>query len=237
MRILAVIYQDMCGAGVFGDEARVLGHHFVEWRPAEGPLPEPVSAYDAAIAFGGGMQADEDDRYMWLRPSVEILAQALQARVPMLGLCLGGQMLARAAGGAVGPAPQAECGFDQVQLTDAGEEDPLFAGQPRTLRVFQWHSYSFDLPPKATALARSPVCLQAFRVGDRAWGLQWHPEVTAETVLDWAGVAVPASRGVPVKLEVARLRAELDAGMGRANAEGRELCRRFLAFADQARSG
>jgi GMP synthase (glutamine-hydrolysing) len=236
MRILAVIYHDLCGAGVFGDEARALGHEFVEWRPADGPPPAPLSAYDAVIAFGGGMQADEDEHYPWLTPAVDMLAEGVETGIPTLGLCLGGQMLARAAGGAVGPAAQAEWGFDEVQLTDAGHRDALFAGRPQTLRVYQWHSYAFDLPPGAVALARSPVCLQAFRVGELAWGLQWHPEVTAQTALAWSEVAVPATRGVPVALDRAQLQGAVTESMDEANQEGRELCRRFLQLAENARA-
>jgi GMP synthase-like glutamine amidotransferase len=183
------------------------------------------------MAFGGGMQADEDERYPWLRPAIDVLAEGLERGVPTLGLCLGGQMLARAAGGAVGPAEQAEWGFREVQLTDAGRQDPLFAGQPEALQVFQWHSYSFGLPPNAVALARSPVCLQAFRVGDRAWGLQWHPEVTSETVLDWAHKAAPAPGGVPVKIDLAQLQAAVSAQIEQTNLDGRALCRRFLELA------
>jgi GMP synthase (glutamine-hydrolysing) len=236
MRILAVIYHDVCGAGVFADEALSLGHELVEWQPADGGPAEPVSAYDAVIAFGGGMQADQDELYPWLRPAVQTLAAGIDQGIPTLGLCLGGQMLARAAGGAIGPAPEAEWGFDQVKLTDAGRRDPLFAGLPSTLNVFQWHSYSFALPPHAAALAQSAVCLQAFRVGDRAWGLQWHPEVTAETVLEWAAKSVPATRGIPVNIDLPQLRADLAAGMTQANREGRELCRRFLKIAERVRA-
>jgi GMP synthase-like glutamine amidotransferase len=188
------------------------------------------------MAFGGGMQADEDERYPWLRSALDVLAEGLERDVPTIGVCLGGQMLARAAGGAVGPAKRVEWGFDEVQLTNAGRLDPLFAGLPRTLHVYQWHSYAFDLPPGAVALARSPVCLQAFRVGERAWGLQWHPEVTAETVLDWSRTAVPAPRGAPVEIDLVQLEAAVSARMAHINRDGRALCRRFLQLAQQARA-
>jgi GMP synthase (glutamine-hydrolysing) len=234
MRILAVIYHDLCGAGVFGDEAVSLGHAFEQWLPTDGPPPRRVSDYDAVIAFGGGMQADEDELYPWLAPAIDVLAEAIDRRVPTLGLCLGGQMLARACGGVIGPAERAEWGFDEVQLTAAAAQDPLFARQPARLRVYQWHSYSFALPPNAVALARSPVCLQAFRVGDRAWGLQWHPEVTGETAMQWAATAVPASGGVPVEIDLTRLQADVGSQMQQANREGRALCRKFLALAEKA---
>jgi GMP synthase (glutamine-hydrolysing) len=236
MRVLGVINHALCDAGVFGDEAIAGGHQFDEWQPSERPLPRPLADYDAVISFGGGMQATEDERYPWLRTALDVLKDGLEREVPTLGLCLGGQILARAAGGAVGPARRPEAGFHQVQLTDAGRRDPLFAGLPRTLPVYQWHSYSFELPPDAVALASSPVCLQAFRVGERAWGLQWHPEVLADTALMWAQIAIPAIDGVPVDLDPAQLTVAVSERMEQANRDGRELCRRFLRIAQDARA-
>jgi GMP synthase-like glutamine amidotransferase len=104
MRVLGVINHALCDAGVFGDEVIAGGHEFDEWQPSEGPLPRPLAEYDAVISFGGGMQATEDERYPWLRTALDVLEDGLERELPTLGLCLGGQMLARAAGGTVGPA-------------------------------------------------------------------------------------------------------------------------------------
>jgi GMP synthase-like glutamine amidotransferase len=236
MRVLAVINHDLCDAGVFGDEVIAGDHEFEDWLPSQGPLPRPLADYDAVISFGGGMQADQDERHPWIRTVLDVLHASVEREVPTLGVCLGGQMLARAAGGAVGPAPQAEAGFDEIELTEAGQQDPLFTGLSRTLPVYQWHSYSFGLPPHGVALASSPVCLQAFRVGSRAWGLQWHPEVRAETALMWAQLSIPAVNGVPVDIDPAQLAAAVSERMQQANEDGRELCRRFLRIAEQARA-
>ena len=235
MRILAVIHHALAGAGLFAAESATRGHEFDQWQPTEGPLLRPLSEYDAVMAFGGGMQADEDELYPWLRTALDVLREGLEREVPILGVCLGGQMLARAAGGAVGPAQRSERGWDVVQLTPAGMRDPLFAGQPRTLDVFQWHSYAFELPPEAVALARSPVCLQAFRVGERAWGLQWHPEVTADSIRVWAKRQVPPPGQDRVEVDPAVLEAAVSTRMAQTNREGRELCARFLRIAEHAR--
>ncbi len=234
MRVLAVIHHAVSGPGVFAGEAVARGHAFEQWEPADGPPPRSLSDYNAVMAFGGGMQVDEDERYPWLRTVLDLLREGVEREVPILGVCLGAQMLAHAVGGAVGPAPRAERGWSSVELTGAGRQDPLFAGEPRIFEVFQWHSDAFELPPGAIALAHSPVCLQAFRAGPRAWGVQWHPEVTAETVLDWARTHVPAPGGVDAPLDLAEFQAAVSARMEQTNHEGRALCRRFLQVAERA---
>ena len=238
MRVLALVHHEVAGTGVFADEVTRLGHQLEEWVPAAGRVPRPLADYGAVIAFGGGMQADQEDRHPWLRAAHDALGEALERGVPTLGVCLGGQVLARAAGGVVGPASRAEWGWNAVQLTDPGTEDPLFAGRPRAFEVFQWHSYAFELPPGAVPLARNSVCLQSFRIGACAWGLQWHPEVTAESVLVWGEQHPPEPGGVPVSVDLAALQAAVHARIGATNDEGRALCARFLALAQGApRSG
>ena len=110
MRILALINHAVAGPGVFADEVRRRGHELDQWEAAEGPLPRPLPAYDAILAFGGGMQVDDEDQHPWLRQAFDVLADAIAGSVPVLGVCLGAQMLARVTGGTVGPAATAECG-------------------------------------------------------------------------------------------------------------------------------
>jgi GMP synthase (glutamine-hydrolysing) len=231
VRILALINHAVAGPGVFADEVRRRGHELDQWEAAEGPLPRPLPAYDAILAFGGGMQVDDEDQHPWLRQAFDVLADAIAGSVPVLGVCLGAQMLARVTGGTVGPAATAECGWHSVELTEAGAADPLFAGQPRVFDVFQWHSYACELPPGAIALARSAVCLQSFRVGERAWGVQWHPEVTADTIALWVSDHRPAPNGVPVRIDPAEMEATVAERIRSTNDEGRALCARFLAAA------
>jgi GMP synthase-like glutamine amidotransferase len=235
MKVLSLVHHEVAGSGVFADEISLRGHELEEWMPAAGPLPRPLRDYGAVIAFGGGMQTDEVDRYPWLRVATDALAETLTLGVPTLGVCLGAQVLARAAGGQVGPASQAEWGWNAVELTDPAAEDPLFSALPRTIDVFQWHSYAFELPPRAVALARSPVCLQSYRIGSAAWGVQWHPEVTAESVLLWAAEHPPSQGGVPVSVGLAELQAAVKSRIAPTNDEGRRLCGRFLAAAEQVR--
>jgi GMP synthase-like glutamine amidotransferase len=232
VRVLALINHAVAGPGVFADEIRRRGHQLEQWTPSDAAMPRPLSEYGAVIAFGGGMQVDQEDRHPWLRQAFGVLGDAVDGSIPVLGVCLGAQMLGRAVGGSVGPAAAPECGWHPIQLTDAGADDPLFAGRTRTFDVFQWHSYACELPPGAVALAHSAVCLQSFRVGERAWGVQWHPEVTPGSVALWARKYRPAPGGVPVPLDLAELETTIAERMEATSADGRALCARFLAIAE-----
>jgi GMP synthase (glutamine-hydrolysing) len=141
---------------------------------------------DAAglIFMGGPMSANDDLPY--LRQELAILQQALERRQPVLGVCLGSQLLARALGARVYRNPVKEIGWYDVELTAAAAQDSLFAGLPARQVVFQWHGETFDLPAGAELLASSPDCAhQAFRFGRAAYGLQFHAEVTKEMIADW----------------------------------------------------
>jgi GMP synthase-like glutamine amidotransferase len=232
MRVLALIHHDVAGAGVFSEVVTGSGHELDLWIPSRGRPPRRVTKYDAVMAFGGGMQADQEDIHPWLRNALDALSACLDARVPTLGLCLGGQMLARAAGGEVRQASRAEWGWAPIELTDEGLADPLFAGKPCRFDVYQWHSYEFRLPPASVLLAYSPVSLQCFRVGDCAWGLQWHPEVTGDTILVWARNYRIATDRAPVSIDMPALKAAVAQRIKATNDDGRELCARFLAAAE-----
>ena len=169
---------------------------------------------DALLVFGGPMNVDEHHRFPWLAPETAAIRDAALGGLPVFGVCLGAQLLARALGARVTKNPEPEVGLLPVQLTNAGASDPLFVGWPRQAPVVQWHSDTFALPAGATLLATSPACRhQAFRYGSRAYGLQFHPEVTADMVAEWADVpeyadAMRQMRGAPEGGPFARVPAE-----------------------------
>ena len=185
MRVLSLIHQDDAPTGTFADAVRERGGELTEWNLARGAPPEPPEVFDAVFIFGGGVQVDQEDQHPWLRDEDDLIKSLLAAEVPLLGVCLGGQLIAKAAGGHVGPAPREEVGWHEVQLTPEAAGDPLFASGPERFDTFQWHSYAFDLPPGGVPLARNPVGLQAYRIGDSVWGIQFHAEVTREIVEGW----------------------------------------------------
>jgi GMP synthase-like glutamine amidotransferase len=208
------------GPGVFADAIQDGGHELVEWQvPLHGA---PDRAADAVIVLGGAMHPDEEERHGWLRPELEYLGSLLERQTPVLGVCLGSQLLARAAGASVFRASEPEVGWLPVELTEAGSSDPVSASLPERFDAFQWHLYTHDLPDGAVELARSPVCTQAFRLG-RAWGVQFHPEVRAGQIESWLAeeaddVADPQA-----------LSQETRERIGGWNDLGRGLCAAFLA--------
>ena len=168
---------------------REAGAELALCSPATGqPLPADLAGYSALVVLGGVMNAYQDEVAPWLPELRALLAAAVRAELPTLGICLGGQLLAVAAGGRVSEAETPEYGSQLVAKRQAAAEDPLFRELPITPDVLQWHVDEVSqLPPGAVLLASSPVCeVQAFRVGRLAWGVQFHIETTPEIVTLWA---------------------------------------------------
>jgi GMP synthase-like glutamine amidotransferase len=227
MDVLAVVHGEKVRAGVFGDAVATRGHRLEEWSLAWGtPLPRPLDAYGAVLVFGGAMHADQESHHPWLRDENLFLQRLIDLRTPVLGICLGAQLLAKAAHADVGPAREPEIGWHPVQLTDDAADDPVLGGLPAQFDAFQWHYYAHDVPAGAVELARNELCTQAFRLGDSAWGVQFHPEVTLAQVESW--MQDDAEEPVPPNLlEDTRRR------IGAWNELGRSLCDAFVVVAER----
>ena len=177
------------------------------------------------------MHPDQEDTHPWLRQAKALLRELLERGMPLFGVCLGGQLLADAVGPSSRPARQPELGWYEVELTPDGERDPVFGPLAPRFTAFGWHRYEFALPRGGTPLATSAACLQAFRLGDVAWAIQFHAEVTAEDADAW----IEDDRDKP---DAARIVGDFDAlrehtrvAMGTWNELGRGLCERFLVAA------
>ena len=145
--------------------------------------PDP-SRYDGLIFMGGPMSVN--DGLPYLEQEAGWIAQAAEAGRPILGVCLGAQLIAKALGARVYRNPVKEIGWFDIELTGVGATDPLFAGAAPRETVFQWHGETFDLPAGANWLASSSSCPhQAFRMGSNVYALQFHLEVTPEMIADW----------------------------------------------------
>jgi len=145
-----------------------------------------LNGYDGLVVLGGPMNVDEADGLPHLRHELDVIREALDRGRPVLGICLGAQLLAHALGAHVGRARQREIGWHDVDFHDAARTDALLGHVGPSERLFQWHGDAFDLPPGAVHLASSESCpQQAFRVGDRAWGFQFHLEVDEPMIERW----------------------------------------------------
>lgn len=222
MRVLSLTHGPSVGPGVFRDAVRDAGHELVGWSVPD--AERPPADYDAILVFGGAMHPDQEERHDWLRRELRFLHAELERGTPVFGVCLGAQLLARAAGARVLAASEPEVGWVEVELTGAGATDPVTASLPKRFEAFQWHFYTHELPEGAVELARSRVCTQAFRLG-RAIGVQFHPEVTSDHVERWLGED-PADVS-----DAGALREETARRIGAWNELGRSLCAAFLADA------
>jgi GMP synthase-like glutamine amidotransferase len=232
VRVLAIVHQTDAGPGVFGEAIAARGDSLDQWLlPESAEPPDDPLGYDAVFVLGGAMNVDQEDRYEWLGTERGLIGRLIERRVPLMGLCLGGQMVAAAAGAVPRRAARPEIGWHQVELTEAGRDDPLLAPLAPAFEAFQWHSYEFPLPPGAVALARSQVCLQACRIGEVAWAVQFHPEVSAADALRWTEDFESDPDAVRIGIDPTALSIETEAKIDAFNQLGRDLCWRWLDLA------
>jgi GMP synthase-like glutamine amidotransferase len=172
---------------------------------------------------------DQEVLHPWLGDEKAGLRDLVERQVPLLGVCLGAQLVAVAAGAQAGRASAPEIGWHEVEVTPEGARDPMLGPLAPRFRAFQWHSYEFTLPPGAVPLARSAVCLQAFRAGN-AMGIQFHAEVTAADTEAWIDDYRSDEDAVRIAVDPEALRRETYAAIEGWNALGRTLCERWLAY-------
>jgi GMP synthase (glutamine-hydrolysing) len=227
MHVLGLIHGEAVRAGVFFDAVAERGHELEEWSLAwDRPLTRPLNEPRAVLLFGGETHAYQDDHHPWLREENMFLQRLFHLGMPMLGVCLGAQLLAKAAHAQVFPASKPEIGWHEVELTPAAADDPVLGGLPTRFEAFQWHYYAHGLPGGAEELATNSVCTQAFRLGERVWGVQFHPEVTFAQVEQWIDEE-------PEPADGDRLRAETRERIAAWNALGRGLCGAFVEAAER----
>lgn len=184
-RVLIIVHQRHSTSGRVGELLENRGYTLDRRCPCiEHPLPEDPREYAAVVVFGGPMSANDCQSLDGIRHEIDFTKRVLDADVPYLGICLGGQILARALGGTVTPHPEqhVEIGYTRVEPTAVAE--PLFE---HSRFFFQWHREGFDVPPGVELLATGTNSFpnQAFRAGDRAYGLQFHPEITLAMIHRW----------------------------------------------------
>ena len=188
MRALVLQHIACEPPGVFEDvlDERAVQLHRVELD--EGDALPDWREFDAIVAMGGPMSVNDDPTFPWLTEEKRAIGDAVRAGTPYWGVCLGVQLLAASLGARVYPGPEPEVGLLPVSMTGEARSDPVFADAPHELLTLQWHGDTFDLPEGAVRLAGSRAYPnQAFRF-ERAYGVQFHLEVSAEMARGWAEV-------------------------------------------------
>ena len=191
MKLIVLQHLSVEHPGVFRDFLKADGITWETVEIDEGETIPDLAPFDAMMVMGGPQDVWQEEQYPWLKPEKAAIRRfVVEMKRPFLGICLGHQLLAEAVGGRVALGKTPEVGALQIMKTEAGRRDPLFAGVPDPINVLQWHGAEVTaLPEGAEVLARSDACeIQAFRFGDRAYGLQSHVEVTGGTVADWAAI-------------------------------------------------
>ncbi len=200
--------------------------------PSAGPPPDD---FDALMVFGGSMHFDQNDEHPWLTPE--------KAVHPRCSSSAGRRSSASASAASCSPrrrartpyrTPEPEIGWYDIEITEAGAADPVVGPLAPSVELFEWHHYVAPLPPGAVELARTPACVQAFRIeGKPAWGLQFHAEVTRENLFGWLD-GWGNSEAVETSFDPDAIRAASEQRIEGQNVTGRKLAERFLAEAARA---
>jgi GMP synthase (glutamine-hydrolysing) len=217
-----------------------LEHHFrragLTWRYLDlfREVPETLDLGQTAglVVLGGPMNVDQVAEYPFLATEVGWIRQAVETKTPVLGICLGAQLLAKSLGAKVYPNGVKEIGWYEIEVTPDAAFDRLFAGSRPRETVFEWHGDTFDLPPGAVHLATTRQCRhQAFRFGPSAWGLQFHVEMTRQLIEQW--LAHPENCCELAALDYidpAAIRAAVPEKLPAMEALGRRVLSRFAAL-------
>ncbi len=231
MHFLVLQHLRIEPAAIIGEMIKGAGHSIEVVRMDEGEVvPGSLAGYDGMVVMGGPMSAS-DTHLPFIADEIALLKLAISADFPLLGICLGAQLLAKAAGAVIMPSPVHELGWYPLYKTTDAADDPLFAGLADDgLTVFQWHGETFTLPAAATLIATHPqVPHQAFRIGSSQYGLQFHIEVDGAIIESWIE-AGERERAVLGDAGIAAIRRQMPKHMPAAHHFCRQMVRAWLTL-------
>ncbi len=217
---------------MFAPTAARSGIDLVPWLVPDQPLPT-LDGLAGLVVLGASADVDQEGDHPWLADEKILIRTALARQLPLLGVCLGSQLLAEAAGAKVRRLEVSEIGWKTIGTRAGAGHDPLFSELENPSTVFQWHRCAFALPPGSELLAENDVGPQAFRLG-RAWGVQFHPEVTAAMVGGWIGADGSGPEAQAAGVQAQSLCRETTTRIAASMRLGRGLFERFVAFATRA---
>lgn len=239
MKLLVFQHLSCEHPAVFRDFLKEDGIQWDAIELDEGDAIPPLESYDMLWVMGGPMDVWDVEECPWLIPEKRAIRRWVRdLKRPFLGVCLGHQLLADALNGTCGPQRPPEVGILDIELTEAGKSDPVFAGLPQQMKALQWHGVKVaQAPDDAVVLARSDVCsIQAMRIGRHAYSMQYHVEIEPSTITDWG--KVPAYEAALAKVRgpnaLAGLAKEAEPLMPGFVANARRLYRNFIAVAAPA---
>lgn len=233
-KILVIQHVPHEGLGIIGPALERAGFKadFLEVYRGQ-KIQRTTEGYSALIVLGGPMGVYEEDTCPFIRPELKLIESALKDRVPTLGICLGSQLLARAAGARVYKGGKKEIGWYKVNLTDKGSSDRLFLGLPDSFTVFQWHGDTFDAPAGGELIASSELFPnQVIRVGPNAYGVQFHLEVTEGMIKEWIEENKEELKGLKGKIDPEQVLINTPANIQTLHKYGHAVISRFLRMVD-----
>ena len=233
-KVLVIQHVECEGLGIIEAPLRRAGFTPEFIRVFKGHrLPRSTRGYSSVIALGGPMGVYEEDIYPFISAELRLIESALKSDIPFLGICLGSQMLARAAGARVYRGTVKEIGWYKIRLTPEGMADRLFMGLPEEFTVFQWHGDTFDIPPGSVNLASSELFPhQLIRAGRNAYGVQFHLEVTEEMIKDWIAVNGPELESMKGVIDPEKIMKETPEKIQTLLGYGNTVIARFLRAID-----
>jgi GMP synthase (glutamine-hydrolysing) len=224
--------------GIASDALTSAGASTAVWDAIDGEPRPTLDDIDGVVLFGSSYNVEHADERPFIKEAREMTLEAVDRGVPYLGICFGAQLLAWSLDSDVVKAPVREVGYEAIRPEAAAVDDPLVSHYRDGDHVFQWHMDTFLLPEGATLLATGDrVANQAYRVGDRTWGIQWHFEIDRPEIEMWLGSFEQADGGLESTWgkASATIRAEADRFQAMHETKGREVFTRFAGLAASAR--
>ena len=233
--VLIVRHSATEGAGYFSE---FLDHHAIPWQllriDTGDALPARLNGYSGLCLMGGPMSVNDD--LPWIAAELSLVREAVEQSIPVIGHCLGGQLLSKALGGVVSANPVKEIGWGEVRVTNAQAAADWLGHDTQPMRVFHWHGETFSIPPRGVGILDSAYCAnQAFVLDNRHLGMQCHVEMTPDMIETWCETGadeIAASPGPAVQTAVA-MQADMDTRIPRLREIADKLYSRWIRGLEQ----